>query len=188
MLAAARIGGVMTSVEPSGRPDDALLRAVAGAFADALNAHDAARAAEVFTEDAVMEDPAASEAVVRGRPAIRAYFESWLRAFPDAQMSQEVLFTPLEGDEYASRWRIWGTMDGDLRPPGFAATHRRVETEGVAVIRLSGSQVASLRQFYDTTEVGRQLGAAPPRGSRAEQLGVLAQRLSVAVRARMQRS
>jgi steroid delta-isomerase-like uncharacterized protein len=178
----------MTSVDPSERPDDAVLRAVAGAFEDAWNQHDAQRVAEVFTEDAVMEDPGAPEVVLRGRSAIRAYFESWLSAFPDAQMRQEVLFTPLDGGEYASRWRISGTMEQDLRPPGFAATHQRVETEGVAIIELRGSLVSRCRQFYDTTQVARQLGAAPPRGSRLERVGVLAQRLSVALKTRTRRT
>jgi uncharacterized protein (TIGR02246 family) len=177
----------VTSEDASERPDDKVLRAVAGAFQDAWNDHDARRVAEVFTEDAVMEDPGAPEALLRGRSAIRAYFESWLRAFLDAQMRQEVLYTPLDSGEYASRWRIWGTMEQDLRPPGFAATHRRVETEGVAIIELRGRLVSRCRQFYDTTEVARQLGAAPARGSRLERVGVLGQRLSVAVTARMRR-
>ena len=68
----------MTSMDPPERPDDAVLRAVAGAFADAWNQHDAQRVAEVFTEDAVMEDPGAPEAVLRGRSAIRG------RSIPDA--------------------------------------------------------------------------------------------------------
>lgn len=140
--------------------------AVAGAFEDAWNQRDAQRVADVLTEDAVMENPGAPEAVLRGRSAIRAYFESWRRAFPDAQMCREVLFTPLDGGEYASRWRIWGTMEHDLQPPGFAV-HQRVETEGVAIIELRGSLVSRCRQFYDTTQVARQLGAAPPRGSSA---------------------
>ncbi len=135
-----------------------------------------------------MEDPGAPEAVLRGRPAIRAYFESWLRAFPDARMKQEVLFTPLDGGEYASRWTISGTMEHDLRPPGFAATHQRVETEGVAIIELTGTLVSRCRQFYDTTQVARQLGAAPPRGGRLERMGVRAQRLSVAVKERTRRT
>jgi steroid delta-isomerase-like uncharacterized protein len=177
----------MTSSEPSGRRDDALLREVAEAVQAAFNQHDAQRVAEVFTEDAVMEDPGAPEPVLQGRAAIRDYFAAWLRAFPDAEMQQEVLLRPLEGEEYATRWRITGTMEHDLRPPGFAATHRRVETEGVAIIELRGRLVSSCRQFYDTTQVARQLGAAPPRGSRLERLGVLGQRLSVRARARMGR-
>jgi hypothetical protein len=110
-----------------------------------------------------------------------------LRAFPDAQLRQETLFTPLDGAEYASRWRIWGTMQGPLEPPGFAATRERVETEGVAVIELRDGLVSRCRQFYDTTQVARQLGAAPPRGSRVEKLGVLMQRISVMVKQRRRR-
>jgi steroid delta-isomerase-like uncharacterized protein len=178
----------MASVDHAERPDDATLRAVAGAFEDAWNQHDAQRIAEVFAEDAALEDPGAPQAVLEGRPAIRTYFESWLRAFPDTEMRQEVLFRPLDGAEFASRWRIWGTMRDELRPPGFAATHQRVETEGVAIIELSGRLVSRCRQFYDTTQVARQLGAAPPRGSRLERLGVLSQRLSVALKARTRRS
>jgi hypothetical protein len=79
-------------------------------------------------------------------------------------------------------------MEDDLRPPGFAATHQRVETEGVAIIELRGRLVSRCRQFYDTTQVARQLGAAPRRGSPLERLGVLAQRLSVALKARLRRS
>lgn len=151
----------MTSVDPSERPDDAALRAVAGAFEDAWNQHDAQRVAEVFAEDAVMEDPGAPEAVLRGRSAIRAYFESWLRAFPDAQIRQEVLFTPLDGEEYASRWRIWGTMDHDLRPPGFAATHQPVETEGMAIIELRGGSYRAAGS--STTRRRSPASSAPPR-------------------------
>src|SRR5688572_800997 len=66
----------MTSVDASERPDDEVLRAVAGALQDAWNDHDAQRVAEVFTQDAVMQDPGAPEALLQGRSAIRAYIES----------------------------------------------------------------------------------------------------------------
>jgi predicted ester cyclase len=178
----------MTSVDPSHRPDDAVLREVARAVEEGFKRQDPQRIAAVFTETAVVDDPGAQEGVLRGRAAIQEYFASYLRAFPDAELQQEALFAPLDGNEYATRWRVRGTMRGDLVPPGFAATGRRVETEGVAVIELSGSLVSRCRQFYDTTQVGRQLGAAPPRGSRLERAGVLAQRMSVAVRARMRRA
>jgi hypothetical protein len=46
-------------------------------------------------------------------------------------------------------------MQQDLRPPRFAATHRRVETERVAIIEPSGKLVSHRRQFYDTTDVAR---------------------------------
>jgi hypothetical protein len=75
-------------------------------------------------------------------------------------------------------------MRAPLEPPGFAAARERVETEGVAVIELRDGLVSRCRQFYDTAEVARQLGAAPPRGSRVEKLGVLVQRISVMVKQR----
>jgi steroid delta-isomerase-like uncharacterized protein len=174
----------MTGPDTSEGPDDAVLRSVAQAFEDAMNQHDARRVAEVFTEDAVMEDPSAPEGAYRGRAAIRAYFEAWMHAFPDVEMRQEVLFKALDGREYASRWRVGGTMERELRPPGFAPTHRRVENVGVAVIELEGTLISRCRQFYDATDVARQLGAAPPRGSALERAGVFGQRLVVAARAR----
>jgi hypothetical protein len=177
----------MTSVDPSNRPDDAVVREVARAVEEGFKRRDPQRIAAVFTEGAVVEDPGATDGVLRGRLAIQDYFASWLRAFPDAEMEQDALFRPLDGTEYATRWRVRGTMRNDLEPPGFAATGGVVETEGVAVIELSGSLVSRCRQFYDTTQVARQLGAAPPRGSRLERAAVLAQRLSVAVKARMRR-
>jgi steroid delta-isomerase-like uncharacterized protein len=175
------------SEREAGQPADVVLRRVAQRLEEAWNAHDLERVADVFAEDAVLVDPGAPEAELRGRAAIRSYFGGWLRAFPDVRMRQEVLFRPLEGDEFASRWRISGTMRNALDPPGFAATNRRVETEGVAVIELRDGLVTRCRQFYDTTEVARQLGAAPPRGSRFERLGVSAQRVVVGIRRRARR-
>ena len=102
-------------------------------------------------------------------------------------MRQEALLRPLDGAEYASRWRIWGTMQGPLAPPGFAPTHERVETEGVAIIELQGDLVSRCRQFYDSAGVGRQLGAVPPRGSALERLGVVLQRVVVGLRRRSRR-
>jgi hypothetical protein len=78
-------------------------------------------------------------------------------------------------------------MRGPLEPLGFAAARERVETEGVAVIELRDGLVSRCRQFYDTTEVARQLGAAPPRGSRVEKLGAPMQRISVMVKQRRRR-
>jgi uncharacterized protein (TIGR02246 family) len=150
----------MTSVDPSERSEDAVLRAVAGAFEDAWNQRDAQRVADVFTEDAVMEDPGAPDSVLRGRSAIRAYFESWLRAFPDAQMRQEVLFTPLDGGEYASRWRIWGTMEQTFSRP---ASLPPISASKPRAWRSSSSGGASCRAADSSTTRRRLPGSSAPR-------------------------
>jgi uncharacterized protein (TIGR02246 family) len=89
----------MTTEPVPGAASSGVLREVARRLEDAWNAHDLEGMAAVFTEDAALEDPGAPNGVARGRAAIRAYFTSWLRAFPDAQLHQETLFTPLEGAE-----------------------------------------------------------------------------------------
>jgi ketosteroid isomerase-like protein len=60
-------------------------------------------------------------------------------------------------------------MGGPLEPR-LRHNHAPVETEGAAVMELRDGLVSRCRQFYDTAQGARQLGAAPPRGSRLEKI------------------
>ena len=55
-----------------------------------------------------------------------------------------------------------GTMSGPLDPPGFAATGRSMEVEGVDLWTMRDGRIARYRAFYDVNDLARQLAIAPP--------------------------
>jgi ketosteroid isomerase-like protein len=83
----------------------------------------------------------------------------------------------VQGDQVAWRRRMRGTMTGPLDPPGFAPAGRAMEVEGVDLWTLRDGRISGYRAFYDTNDLARRLGIAPPAGSRAEQAMVALQRL-----------
>lgn len=95
----------------------------------------------------------------------RAYFTELLAAMPD--LEYEVLDVLEEGDRAAVRWRLRGTFDGapfqGIRPTGGT-----VAVEGVDVVRVEGGLIHRNDSFWDDSEVARQLGLLPRKGSRAE--------------------
>lgn len=82
-----------------------------------------------------------------------------------------------DSPDFAYHWRFTGRHTRPVDPPGFAPTHADVDFEGVSVLSLAGGRAVAVRLFFDTTEVARQLGAAPPAGGLVERATVLAQRL-----------
>jgi hypothetical protein len=76
----------------------------------------------------------------------------------------------------AFHWRGSGTQTGVLDPPGFAATGRRWELDGVDFQEYRDERVCRLRISLDMMEVSRQLGLMPPTGSNAERALALAHR------------
>ena len=102
---------------------------------------------------------------------------SWV-AFPDLRFDEtDFPHRTAEGDQVAWRWRMRGTMSGPLDPPGFAATGRSMEVEGVDLWTMRDGRIARSRAFYDVNDLARQLAIAPPPGSRAERAMVRMQRL-----------
>ena len=76
-----------------------------------------------------------------------------------------------------------------IDPPGFAATGTRVSIDGVSVLGLADDwSVRHVHLFFDSTEVARQIGAAPRPGSVAEHAAVAVQRVTVRARRLTRRS
>lgn len=75
---------------------DVAPRCLRSAFAAALNAQDAARAASYYTEDAVLIPP--GEPLVRGRAAIEAYWTAAIQAGGVRDVSVETLDARSSGD------------------------------------------------------------------------------------------
>jgi ketosteroid isomerase-like protein len=151
-------------------------------FADWLarsNAGDWAGLGELMAPDIVLDDPMAPTPA-RGRGETLARAAAQYEPFPDGEV---VLlgapFVSVAEPELTYRWRFRGTHLRPIDPPGFAPTGRVVEVEGTSVLRFRDGQVVEVRMFFDATDVARQILAAPPAGSRLEQVIAAGQRLRV---------
>jgi len=103
--------------------------------------------------------------------------------FPDGRIEMiGGAFVSLDEPELAYRWRFVGTHLRPVRPPGFAATGRRIGIERTSVLRFRNHLVVDICLFFDATDAARQLLAAPRAGSPLERIVVLAQRLRAKTR------
>ena len=144
---------------------------------DVSNRGDWAAFAAMVHEDASIQDPLLPQPVT-GRAAVVERARGQYLPFPDGRV--EMLGSPLSalgGARLAYRWRFTGTHTLPIDPPGFAPTGARVTVEGMSLLDLDDGRVRSVELFFDTTAVARQVGAAPPAGSRLERVVVAAQRL-----------
>ncbi len=145
---------------------------------DAWNSHQAERVLELMTEDIVYDDSAWPR-TMRGHDQVREFLAHTWRAFPDLEF--ELVDGPyLSPDEpkAAIYWKGTATFTGPLDPPGFAPTGQRIEMEGGDFQEYHDGRVSRLRIVFDTTTSGRQIGAIPPHGSRAERFGAMLQKLA----------
>jgi len=146
-------------------------------FMDVWNAHDIDRLMALLTDDIVWIDPT-MPAPLEGAGAVRDFLHNGLRAFPDLHFTEaDRPHVTADEDNVAKAWVMEGTMLGDLDPPGFAPTGRRMRVEGVDLWLMREGKIAVYRTFYDVTHIARQLGIMPMYGSRAERGLVTLQRL-----------
>jgi steroid delta-isomerase-like uncharacterized protein len=130
-------------------------------------------------EDIRFTDPSLAEPGT-GRTALRPFFEGLWRAIPDLRFTRPdppYLFLAADGEAAVVRWVAAGTMTGRFDPPGYAPTNGAVRFHGVDIWRFEDGLLSEWEGIYDMIEIGRQVGALPPAGSRGERLGVLLQRL-----------
>jgi ketosteroid isomerase-like protein len=81
-------------------------------FNSAFNRHDVAAVMDLMTEDCVFENtnPAPDGARVKGATAVRAYWEKFFAANPDARFEAEEVFA--SDDRCVVRWIYHKTKDG----------------------------------------------------------------------------
>jgi steroid delta-isomerase-like uncharacterized protein len=143
----------------------------------AWNACDVDAMAELVTEDVVWADPALPEPA-RGIPAVQEFMRASFTAFPDLRFSEpDPPCLTAAGDLVSWAWTMQGTMRGPVDPPGFAPTGQNMRVDGVDLWSMREGRIARYRAFYDMTDLARQLGIAPPAGSRAERATVALQRM-----------
>jgi steroid delta-isomerase-like uncharacterized protein len=157
--------------------DAAFVREFAARWVDAWNSHEPDRILELCTDDVAFHDPAL-EAELHGTEAVRHFLEETFRGFPDLRFTvPEGPFVHADEPKAAQLWRMTGTMLGRIDPPGVKPTGAFVDVVGIDLYEFRDGRVARYRTLYDFTEMGRQLGLVPARGSRAERIGLFLQNL-----------
>lgn len=144
---------------------------VLAAWYAAWNAHDAAAISGLLTEDVKYEDPAAPAAVMHDRDAVAQYAARAFRALPDLHLEKLEEWVTHGDEVIASYFRITGIFKESLEAPGLpplAPTGQAIDMHGMDRSIIRDGRVARHQIFWDTTELGRQMGAFPPRGSTAE--------------------
>jgi steroid delta-isomerase-like uncharacterized protein len=169
-----------SSVESSAAAlDESFARDFADRWQRAWNARVPEQVTALCTEDVLWDDPA-TERPERGRQAVARYLLDVWRAFPDLTFDwPEAPFVSFEKTKLACHWHVTGTMLGPMDPPGFAATGRRIDLDGVDLLELRDGLVCAYTGFFDARGIAQQIGAMPAAGSRGERLAVAIQRLAV---------
>lgn len=177
-----------THVEPAATEvDPSFLDKFRERFGAAWNSHQPARLLELMTEDIVYDDSAWPR-TMRGHGDVREFLEFLWRALPDLEFQDlEGPFFSKEAPTVAFYWKGTGTFTGPLDPPGFAPTGAPIAFEGFDLLEFRDDRVCRLRIVFDMMDVSRQIGVVPNPGSRVEEAGAAAQRLSVRVRDRLRR-
>jgi steroid delta-isomerase-like uncharacterized protein len=155
--------------------DEQFARGFAERYVEAWNSRDADQIEPLVTPDVVWLDPALPEPA-RGVHEVKDFMRrSWV-AFPDLRLSSGPMWLEPHGESMTWAWRMQGTHRGAIDPPGFAATGRRIDVDGVDVWDLADGRLERYRAYYDMATLARQIGAMPPPGSAGERVGVVLQR------------
>jgi predicted ester cyclase len=134
-----------------------------------------------MTDDVRYEDPSAPAAVIHGRGAVERYVLSAFAGIPDLQLEKLEEWVTPGGEVIASYFRFSGTFSNELTAPDLpplAPTGVRLEMLGMDRSEIHDERLARHQIFWDMVELGRQLGAFPERGTRAERLTRHLQRLT----------
>jgi steroid delta-isomerase-like uncharacterized protein len=173
---AAEGTGTQAETTSEATPSIEWIRDFATQWIDAWNSHEVDRVLALMSEDIEYRDDAWPKPM-RGHADVREFVGVMWRAMPD--MTLELLAGPyvIPGEPRAAlHWRGLATNTGPLEPPGYAATGRRWEQDGVDFLEYRDGRVCKLRGAFDVMSVSRQLGLMPAAGGRAERAMAMAQR------------
>jgi steroid delta-isomerase-like uncharacterized protein len=145
-------------------------------FEEGFNKGNVDVADQVIAADAVNHDPAETPELraMRGPDVFKRTVAMYRAAFPDLHITIEDTIS--DGDKVVLRWRSEGTHRGEL--VGLAATGSKVVVTGVSIDRFENGKIVESWAEWDNLGLARQIGAAPPEGSRGERVGAVMQHLT----------
>ena len=107
-----------------------------------------------FTTNVVMH---ASPADVVGIDSARAYYANYLTGFSDVSFTIKDVFGM--ANKLVKHWNFKGTHTGMFF--GIPATNKKVDIDGVTLVRMENGKIAEERDFLDNLEFMQQLGLIP---------------------------
>jgi steroid delta-isomerase-like uncharacterized protein len=128
-------------------------------YVERYNAGDLDGVMDLYAEDSSQLMP---DGTFEGRPAIRDRLAQELGAFSD--LAHRVVSYVEEGDAFADEWVFVGTHTGPaVLPDGteLPATGRRVEVQGMELVRVRDGKIVVDNLYYDNLAVAAQLGLLP---------------------------
>lgn len=134
---------------------------------DAFNAGDLDRCASLASDDFELFD-APSGATFAGPGGLREWLGTFWNAVPDSRT--ELVTAYADGGRVATEHVGRGTHTGPLVTPAgtIPPTGRRVELRFAELYEVRDGRLTSMRAFYDTSSLLRQMGLLPPSGSSAD--------------------
>lgn len=148
--------------------DESFTQDFASRWAEAWNSHDPDQLLALMTEDIVYDD-SAWPTTMRGHDQVREFLDFTWTALPDLRF--EVVDGPFlhpHAPKACFYWRGFATNSGPIFPPGFTATGKQIEFEGMDVHEYRDGRVCRLQIVFDMADFMRQLGVLPASGSTAE--------------------
>ena len=124
---------------------------------DRLNQGDLEGYLTLYADDAVLH----GYGLPPGKDSIRAYYQGFLAAFPDAAIHVADVIT--DGDRVAVRYAMKATHRGAFLD--IPATGRAIEVTGLTILRFEGDLVAERWAEANFLSLLQQLGALPAPGA-----------------------
>jgi steroid delta-isomerase-like uncharacterized protein len=118
----------------------------------AINQHDVAALAREHAVDCVLHSPMAG--TVNGRAAIAKVYDAWFTAFPDFQLTSDVLL--IDGDRAVQTATVAGTDKGGFM--GLLPTGKPLRFPVVLSYTLQDGRISKFRTIYDFTGLLVQVG------------------------------
>ena len=107
-----------------------------------------------FTKNVVLH---AGPADVVGIDSARAYYENYLTGFSDISFTVKDVFGM--DNKLVKHWNFKGTHTGVFF--GIPATNKKVDIDGVTLVRMEDGKIAEERDFLDNLEFMQQLELIP---------------------------
>ena len=107
-----------------------------------------------FTKDVVMH---ASPSDIVGIDSAKAYYANYVTGFSNITFTIKDVFGM--GNKLVKHWNFKGTHTGVFF--GIPATGKKVDLDGVTLVRMDHGRIAEERDFFDNLEFMQQLGLMP---------------------------
>ncbi|MDQ3109176.1 MAG: ester cyclase [Bacteroidota bacterium] len=107
-----------------------------------------------FTKNVVLH---ATPTNVVGIDSARAYYSNYLTGFSEVSFTIKDVFGM--GNKLVKHWNFTGSHTGMFF--GIPATNKKVDIDGVTLVRMENGKIAEERDFLDNLEFMQQLGVIP---------------------------